>query len=541
MKRIKESKKEQGVLFAEHYVGDRLPKNDEVYLFEQVFDQLDIRKITDSYSREGGSMFNPKDQLAVIIFAYYKGITSSVKIAEYIRYNLQFMYLAGGHIISRRTICDFRVKHFDAIRELLKSSVNIAVEAGLVSDSDSYALDGSKIEANASFSKTRRKKEWKERQKKIIDHVDRFLREWEEQDRLEEGLEEEQEERFRRISEKLKNIKKQNQEKGTRDSEEDHKKDDLKKETTEESDKLSKFSKNRIKIKDATFAEKYLDEHTKIDSLLDKYKDVRDDMFLNLSDSDCRVMKNDKKIKESYNVQAVSNNQIIVALDVTQDENDQSQLEPMIEQLKQNVNFKKLIRMLTDAGYNRGKNLEYISNESQIDAYISMNDRSENKNSDDNFFHKENFKYDESDNSWICPTGERLEFKNEFRRDNKKQKLYACKLEKCIYCSERKSCIKTGADTRRGYRTIEDDGYVVHRKKMKEKMQYEESKEIYSRRSAEIESVFGQIKNNRNFSRFRLRGLGKVRIESTIMAISHNLGKIMKYMAGKNEMAECHA
>ena len=81
MKRIKESKKEQGVLFAEHYVGDRLPKNDEVYLFEQVFERLDIRKITDSYSCEGGSMFNPKDQLAVILFAYYKGITSSVKIA----------------------------------------------------------------------------------------------------------------------------------------------------------------------------------------------------------------------------------------------------------------------------------------------------------------------------------------------------------------------------------------------------------------------------------------------------------------------------
>ena len=544
MKRIKESKKEQGVLFAEHYVGDRLPKNDEVYLFEQVFERLDIRKITDSYSCEGGSMFNPKDQLAVILFAYYKGITSSVKIAEYIRYNLQFMYLAGGHIISRRAICEFRVKHFDALRDLLKSSVNIAMEADLVTDSSSYALDGSKIEAHASFSKTRRKKEWKERQKKIIDHVDNFLKEWEEQDVLEEGLEEEQEERFRRISEKLKNIKEQNREKETDVSKEDHNKDDLPEEkteasTTKESDKLSKFPKNRIKIKDPSSAEKYLNEHKKIDSLLDKYEDARDDMFLNLSDWDCRSMKNDRTIKESYNLQAVSNNQIIVALDVTQDENDQAQLEPMIEQLKQNVKIKELIKMLADAGYNRGKNLEYISNEKQIDAYISMNDRSENKNSNDDFFHKENFTYDESDNSWVCPEGERLELKKEFFRDNKKHKLYACKLIKCIYCSKKDSCIKTTADTKRGYRTIEDDGYVVFRKQMKEKMQHKESKEIYSGRSSEIESVFGQIKNNKNFSRFRLRGLEKVTIESTFMAVAHNFGKVIKDMIGKNEIVQC--
>ena len=52
------------------------------------------------------------------------------------------------------------------------------------------------------------------------------------------------------------------------------------------------------------------------------------------------------------------------------------------------------------------------------------------------------------------------------------------------------------------------------------------------KRAGSIEPVFGQIKNNRNFTRFRLKGLQKVKLEFLIMAIAHNVGKIMKYVNG---------
>ncbi len=91
MKRIKDNKRDQGILFSEHYVGDRLSGDDEVFLFEKLFNKLDISAIINSYSAEGGSMFSPGDQLAVILYAFHKGITSSVKIAELIRYNLQWL------------------------------------------------------------------------------------------------------------------------------------------------------------------------------------------------------------------------------------------------------------------------------------------------------------------------------------------------------------------------------------------------------------------------------------------------------------------
>jgi transposase len=167
MKRIKENLSEQGVLFSNHYVGDRLEENDEVYLFKDLIHKLDTSAITNSYSPEGGSMFAPIDQLAVITFALFKGITSSMMMADLVRNHLQFIYLAGGHIIARRTICDFRIKHKENIRKIFESTVNLAIDCGLVRKDQLFALDGAKIEANASFSKTRKKKEWEERQEKI--------------------------------------------------------------------------------------------------------------------------------------------------------------------------------------------------------------------------------------------------------------------------------------------------------------------------------------------------------------------------------------
>jgi hypothetical protein len=44
----------------------------------------------------------------------------------------------------------------------------------------------------------------------------------------------------------------------------------------------------------------------------------------------------------------------------------------------------------------------------------------------------------------------------------------------------------------------------------------------------EVESIFGQIKHNKGFRLFLLRGLEKVEIEFGLIAIAHNLQKLWK-------------
>jgi len=45
------------------------------------------------------------------------------------------------------------------------------------------------------------------------------------------------------------------------------------------------------------------------------------------------------------------------------------------------------------------------------------------------------------------------------------------------------------------------------------------------KRSADVEPVFANIKNNHQFRRFMLRGKEKVNIEAGLLAIAHNLRK----------------
>lgn len=540
MKRIKENLSEQGILFSNHYVGDRLEENDEVYLFKDLIHKLDTSAITNSYSPEGGSMFAPIDQLAVITFALFRGITSSMMMADLVRHHLQFIYLAGGHIIKRRTICDFRIKHKENIRKIFESTVDLAIDSGLVREDQLFALDGAKIEANASFSKTRKKKEWKERQEKIVEHVDKFLEEWEKQDELEEGLEEKRREEFEKIKKKIDQIKieEENKKKQSDENPKENKKSTINKKKSSNSKKKEKgskavYKKNKITINNSEDAEKLLKEHDKIDSLLDYHKNSDEEMFLSLTEPDSRVMQSDSITKECFNAQAISNNQVIVAADVTQDENDQGQLEPMVEQMKKNIKLEEdkeeKIPFASDAGYNKGKNLEYLDKEKSIDPYVSMFDRSGKNDLEENKFHKENFIFDEENEYWICPEGEKLEFMKEHLKDGKKYTLYGCQLKKCIYCPHKDECVTTKEDVKRGYRTIDDDGYLIYRKEMRKKMELESSKKIYAKRSGCVEPVFGQIKNNRGMKRFKLKGLSKVKAEFLYMAIAHNLGKIMKH------------
>jgi len=45
-------------------------------------------------------------------------------------------------------------------------------------------------------------------------------------------------------------------------------------------------------------------------------------------------------------------------------------------------------------------------------------------------------------------------------------------------------------------------------------------------RSVDVEPVFGQLQQNRNFKRFRVRGLKKVEIEMGLAAMAHNIARM---------------
>jgi transposase len=63
---------------------------------------------------------------------------------------------------------------------------------------------------------------------------------------------------------------------------------------------------------------------------------------------------------------------------------------------------------------------------------------------------------------------------------------------------------------------------------MREKLRTPEGRQIYARRKAIVEPVFGQAKEGRAFRRFSFRGHGNVSAEWTLICLTHNLLKLFR-------------
>ncbi|WP_184049240.1 transposase, partial [Roseospira visakhapatnamensis] len=66
------------------------------------------------------------------------------------------------------------------------------------------------------------------------------------------------------------------------------------------------------------------------------------------------------------------------------------------------------------------------------------------------------------------------------------------------------------------------------RQRMKEKLQTEDAKAKYKRRKCTVEPVFGIIKSVLGFTRFHLRGLGKVKTEWALVTLAYNCKRMAR-------------
>ena len=91
----------------------------------------------------------------------------------------------------------------------------------------------------------------------------------------------------------------------------------------------------------------------------------------------------------------------------------------------------------------------------------------------------------------------------------------------CEGCPLRGVCHNT-----KGNRIIEvNHNLKRHKQKAREKLTSEQGIAHRKQRATDVEAVFGNIKQNKGFRRFMLRGKEKVTIEFGLIAIAHNLMK----------------
>ncbi|AKB37306.1 Mobile element protein [Methanosarcina siciliae C2J] len=154
---------------------------------------------------------------------------------------------------------------------------------------------------------------------------------------------------------------------------------------------------------------------------------------VNITDNDARIMKHkDGSKKPSYNCQVAvdEKEQIIVAAEVVNEENDLHQMEPMTQNVKNTLGCKPTI-VLADAGYFSYENLEFLQEEG-IDAYIPDNFYKAEKEGKTRKFRKALFKYDEEKDCFHCPAA----FEIPFTRIQKRKGEPDLRSYVCSYCSQ---------------------------------------------------------------------------------------------------------
>jgi transposase len=478
--------------------------NHPVRVVNQVVDNLNLDPILAKYEGGGCPPYHPRLMLKVLVYGYLTNLYSSRKIEQALQQNIHFMWLSGMSYPDHNTINRFRSDRLRGVlREVFSQVVLLLVDHGHITLKEAY-LDGTKIEANANrytfvwgkaikVSRERIKKQLKE----LWSYAEQVAR---------EELEHNEPESFEAID----------SEKVTR--------------TIEQIDKALEGKEVDKKVK-----QKLNYAKRKWPEALDKYEVYERQMgersSLSKTDPDATFMRMKEdhmlngQLKPGYNWQITTQNQYILGYTLHQTTTDTATLPTHIESLRENLG-QVPEALVADAGYGSEENYEYLENEG-IEAYVKFNyfHKEQEKKWTENPQKIENLYYNNQQDCYYCPMGQRMELIKESKRTTangylQNKKFYQA--QNCQGCPMRGACHKQKTN-----RIIEVNPQLVRYKKMvREKLNSEVGLQYRSQRPVDVEAVFGNVKFNHGFKRFLLRGMEKVEIEAGLISLAQNLRKM---------------
>jgi transposase len=123
------------------------------FVRDTVREELDLGAILSDYTEERGCPpYHPTMMVALLLYAYSRGVYSSRRIAQGCEERVDFMAVTAMNQPDFRTIANFRRRHLKALSDLFVQVLKLCRAAGLVKLGH-VALDGTKVQANASVHK----------------------------------------------------------------------------------------------------------------------------------------------------------------------------------------------------------------------------------------------------------------------------------------------------------------------------------------------------------------------------------------------------
>jgi transposase len=493
-------------------LDENIPKNHLVRIINEVVDKLDISNLLDSYEGGGTSAYHPRMLLKVLLYGYSLKIYTGRKIANALLTDITFMWLAGRGTPNFRTINLFRSGRLkESISSIFKSLLMFMFEEGYVR-LEEYYCDGTILQADANKHKVTWRKNLHRMSEKIEARIDETLKEIDEENDREDALY------------------------GDKDLEINGTEDITRKQRIDET--IKKLSRITGKDAEQQKKDKELLNRLETDLLRAKIYEEKEAVCegrsgYSTTDPEASPMPTKEckdDIRPAYNGIIGSEDQYITGLSVHPNPNDGTCFKQHLEEALSLLPHQPGV-VVADAIFGTEENYEYMAGKENIDDMLKYPsyDKEQEKSFKENLFHKDNMPYDAKSDSYLCPEGKHLVFKETKEEANKNGFISTFRIYECEGCSGCPFFHQCGSSQREegSNRQIRiNENLECHKQRMREKLKSEKGRRLMKQRGHDVETCFGDIKGNQLFRRVHLRGLAKVKTEFTVIAMSHNLRKM---------------
>ncbi len=268
----------------------------------------------------------------------------------------------------------------------------------------------------------------------------------------------------------------------------------------------------------------------------------------NITDNDSAKMLTSHGVIQGYNgVAAVDDkHQIIVGAEAFGQGPENNLLKPMIDTVADNLGeeYIQSTKVTADSGFHCKDSVEYCFDEN-IDAYLADGnfrkrdprfidrDRYQPTSRKAQWFKAADFQYDPETKRCRCPAGNDMWSSGKRVIDGNEYVTFTGYLDKCRDCPLQKQCMRKPVKHcgRQVSIKLENNGQpgLTAIDRMKQKIDSDEGRHIYSKRLGTVEPVFGNINTTKRLNRFSLRGKTKVNAQWLMHCMVHNIEKIQRY------------
>jgi len=447
-------------------IDDYVTDEDPVRVYDAFVNVLDFQELgipIEPY-KAGAHEYHPKEMLKLLIYGYSYGTRSARKLEMACYHNLSFIWLVGNLKPDYRTIARFRSNYKEAIKKVLKQTVKLCIELGLI-EGNTLFIDGSNFRANASIDNTWTKERCEKYLEKIAKNIDRLVDEAEGIDLQEEG------------------------------------------------------QGSLVKLKKEILEQKKIE--TKIKEIADTLK-KSPKASINATDPECVKAKGRQGVHASYKAEVAVDEKhgLIVHSEAVSQNNDLNQLHTQVNHASEVIGHNPEV-VCSDSGYFSLKDLKEIPQDITIVIPSQRQAQEEKEVHPIRPFSKEEFKYDSKEDEYVCPEGKRLKYCGA-AFSNPRKRSYKAEGRDCRACSHFGVCTAS-KDGRKVIRMVEEE----LKNRLEDVYQSPQGREIYKLRKQKAELPFGHIKRNLGAGQFLVRGKAGVNAELSILSTCFNVVRMM--------------